>query len=160
MTVAKEINNGVALLLERMKTHPEEFVSEHGSSKWGSLIAAYKEFLDPKDQRALETEYHKILQQKFTEKVLVELVDPKSVMNPYLASPTAMPLGGQTQGQFTINNTGAVTGTISSNSITLGNTTLSEAGLRQMLATHKLMRVEEKAKRWWNKSIPELLGKK
>jgi hypothetical protein len=78
MTVPKkEQNAGVALLLERMKTNPEEFTSSYGSSKWGSLIAAYKEFLEPEDREALDAGHHKILQQAFTEKVLEELVDPK-----------------------------------------------------------------------------------
>ena len=45
-------------------------------------------------------------------------------------------------------------------SLTLGDTTLSEAGLKQMLATHKAMREQAKSKHWWNKSLPELFGKK
>jgi hypothetical protein len=81
MTDAKEMNSGVALLLERMKTHPEEFVDfpteKHITSKWGETIADYKNYLEPEDQKALEDGLKAIHQQRFTEKVLEELVDPK-----------------------------------------------------------------------------------
>jgi hypothetical protein len=79
MTVPKkEQNAGVALLLERMKTNPEEFVGEKGFaySKWGSLISAYKQHLETEDQETLTNALDSLLQQKFTEKVLEELVDP------------------------------------------------------------------------------------
>jgi hypothetical protein len=79
MTVPKkEQNAGVALLLERIKTNPEEFVNERGFaySKWGSLIGSYKEFLEPEDQKTITNALNTLLQQKFTEKVLEELVDP------------------------------------------------------------------------------------
>lgn len=71
------MNDGVALLLERMKTNPEEFVPNNGSSKWGSLISAYKEFLESEDRQALSLGINKLLQQAFTEKVMQELIDPK-----------------------------------------------------------------------------------
>ena len=80
MTVPKkEQNAGVALLLERMKTNPEEFIGEAGFaySKWGSLISAYREHLEEEDKAALTDALCKLHQQKFTEKVLEELVDPK-----------------------------------------------------------------------------------
>lgn len=77
----KIMNDGVKILLERMQTHPEEFVPNNGSSKWGSLIAAYKEFLEPEDRQALSLGVNKLLQQAFTEKVLEELVDPTEERN-------------------------------------------------------------------------------
>jgi hypothetical protein len=70
----KIMNDGVKILLERMQTHPEEFVPNNGSSKWGSLISAYKEFLESEDRQALSLGINKLLQQAFTEKVLEELV--------------------------------------------------------------------------------------
>jgi hypothetical protein len=73
----KIMNDGVKILLERMQTHPEEFVPNNGSSKWGSLIAAYKEFLESEDRQALSLGVNKLLQQAFTEKVMQELIDPK-----------------------------------------------------------------------------------
>lgn len=80
MTVPKkEQNAGVALLLERMKTNPEEFIGEAGFaySKWGSLISAYREHLEEEDKAALTDALCKLHQQKFTEKVLEELVGSK-----------------------------------------------------------------------------------
>ena len=71
------MNDGVRILLERMKTHPEEFIPNNGSSKWGSLIAAYKEFLEPEDRQVLTEGMNKLLQQAFTEKVMQELIDPQ-----------------------------------------------------------------------------------
>ena len=78
MTVVKKMNDGVAMLLDRMKTNPEEFVPNNGSSKWGSLIASYREFLEPEDRQALIAGVNKLLQQAFTEKVMQELIDPKA----------------------------------------------------------------------------------
>ena len=51
----KNMNDGVKILLERMKTNPEEFIGEAGFaySKWGSLIGAYKEHLNLEDRTVL-----------------------------------------------------------------------------------------------------------
>lgn len=96
------MNDGVALLLERMKTHPEEFIAPRntGESKWGYLIESYKSSLDVEDQQAIEEGYKKIHQQQFTEKVLEELVDPKFDTNPHI-SPYLKNIAsaGQTLGQ-------------------------------------------------------------
>jgi hypothetical protein len=75
------MNDGVALLLERMKTNPEEFIGTNGFaySKWGSLIGAYTEHLEPEDQKALTKGLNALLQQTFTEKVMEELVEPKTL---------------------------------------------------------------------------------
>ena len=73
------MNDGVKILLERMETHPEEFIGEAGFaySKWGSLIGAYKEHLEVEDRVVLTDALCKLHQQAFTEKVMEELVDPK-----------------------------------------------------------------------------------
>jgi hypothetical protein len=72
------MNDGVALLLARMKTHPEEFVDENGYafSKWGCLISAYKEHLNPEDRTVLINAIDKLMQQHFVEIVLENLVEP------------------------------------------------------------------------------------
>jgi hypothetical protein len=78
----KIMNDGVKILLERMKTHPEEFFDEssrlHVTSKWGTLIADHQNFLELEDKKALDEGLKKLHQQIFTEKVMEELVDPKS----------------------------------------------------------------------------------
>jgi len=99
MTVAKEMNSGVALLLERMKTNPEEFVIEEGVvGKWDSLVRSYEGVLPPEDVKEYKQALNTLLQQQFTEKVLEELVDPKKSdrwVSQTFTSNT--PLGGQIQ---------------------------------------------------------------
>jgi hypothetical protein len=75
MTVPKkEQNAGVALLLERMKTNPEEFLE---GGKWGALINRFERYFSDEDAKALSNAIDELMQQQFTEKVLEELVDPK-----------------------------------------------------------------------------------
>ena len=99
------MNDGVALLLDRMKTNPEEFIGANGFaySKWGSLIGAYTEHLKPEDQKALTKGLNALLQQTFTEKVMEELVEPKSDK----WADSVMQAKG-----ITFRNTGAGSGTI------------------------------------------------
>jgi hypothetical protein len=96
------MNDGVALLLERMKTHPEEFISNSSPaySKWNRIIGEYKEYLEPEDKEILRQGINKILQQRFTEEVMKELIDPK-LENPYLTEPSVTRLGAQTPIQYT-----------------------------------------------------------
>lgn len=135
----KIMNDGVKILLERMQTHPEEFNGE--VNKWGSLLLNYKCYLDPEDANALNEGINKLLQQKFTEKILEELVDPKKsgledVINQYRAKGIASV--GQTLASSTaLSNTvwnGGVTATANSNSLTLGSTTIDESHLEHIKA--------------------------
>ena len=73
------MNEGVKILLERMKTHPEEFIDGLGirMSKWGSLIAQFREYLDETDINTLEEAYKPLMQQHFTERVMTELLAPE-----------------------------------------------------------------------------------
>jgi hypothetical protein len=72
------MNDGVKILLERMKTNPEEFaVGEGVIGKWDSLIREYETILDLEDVTLFKQARNKLLQQQFTEKVLEELIDPK-----------------------------------------------------------------------------------
>lgn len=74
------MNDGVKILLERMETHPEEFVIEEGVvAKWDVLISSYEGVLPPEDIKAFKEARNVLLQQQFTEKVLEELVDPKKL---------------------------------------------------------------------------------
>lgn len=77
------MNEGVQILLERMKTHPEEFVADmhQGSSKWGRAIQNLQEYLTKEDRQTLDTAWKQTvseeMQRRFTQAVLLELVDPK-----------------------------------------------------------------------------------
>jgi len=94
------MNDGVALLLERMKTHPEEFGVR--DAKWSLLINSYIMHLEKEDRDALNEGMDKLMQQRFTEQVMQELIDPKSENPyPYLVIPSATRLGVQTPIQYT-----------------------------------------------------------
>ena len=83
------MNEGVQILLERMKTHPEEFVSEpaYGESKWSAIVSYFKGFLDEEDMKTLmdawQENTRKVMQERFTQEVIKELVDPKSDKGKY-----------------------------------------------------------------------------
>lgn len=157
------MNTGVALLLKRMETHPEEFIMRinHGTSQWGMLIHQFEDHLDEEDHVALKAGIRKCHQEVFTGKVMQSLAgedessdEGKHYTSPYLANVTHS--GGLT---LTVDPT-ASSGLAWSNRTALSDTLISEAGLEQILATHRAMREETKPKRWWNKSLPELLGRK
>lgn len=73
------MNEGVKILLERMKTNPEEFVANGLaiSSKWGHLISTYLEHLDAEDATALKEGLSKIKQENFTQEVMKQLLAPE-----------------------------------------------------------------------------------
>lgn len=79
------------MLIDRMKTNPEEFVDNvrNGESKWGRLIGEYRGYLPKEDLVAFDDAHKEAIfqhmRQRFTEKVMEELIDPKFDTNPYLA---------------------------------------------------------------------------
>ena len=78
------MNEGVQILIERMKTHPEEFVAEaqYGVSKWSQAIQHFQEYLSKEDKGALDVAWKQTIseemQRRFTQAVMEELIDPKS----------------------------------------------------------------------------------
>jgi hypothetical protein len=147
------MNKGVEILLERMKSNPEEFEYriDLDADRWTILFRDYESVLEPEDVEAYKSARRKMLQDKFTADVMKELLDPKPLANPYLVQPSATRLGGATQGQFTINNIGAVTGTtgtvtLPAGSITLGKTQLQEEQVKHMLAHLDWLKREEQLK--------------
>lgn len=102
------MNEGVQILLERMKTHPEEFVAEaqYGISKWGQAIQHLQDYLPKEDKETLETAWKQTvsdeMQRRFTQAVMEELVDPKSERGQErfrIGQMGGMQLGGQTHAQ-------------------------------------------------------------
>jgi hypothetical protein len=80
------MNDGVALLLERMKTNPDEFID---GGKWAHIMNKHEDFLDVEDRQALTNGLNKLMQQRFTEKVMEELVDPKGLrLKPMTLNPS------------------------------------------------------------------------
>jgi len=68
------MNEGVKILLERMKTNPDEFLDR---GKWKNLIEGYASYLNPDDYKLIREELNKLHQQRFTEQVMKELLAPE-----------------------------------------------------------------------------------
>ena len=60
------MENGVKILIERIKTNPEEF----GEGKWLGTIRAFREFMSAEDRVALEEALRPILMEEFNKEVL------------------------------------------------------------------------------------------
>ena len=76
----EHMNDGVRILLERIKTNPEEFYS-NVNGKWSQIINGYIMHLNKEDRDILNDAIDKLMQQRFTEEVLGELVDPTEETN-------------------------------------------------------------------------------
>lgn len=152
------MNAGVEIILERIKTHPEEFANKGGgrltNGKWSRVLENYGGHLEQEEIDAINNAIDKVNQDYFTEEVMTILVDGRDVksedpkFNPYLANVTAS--GGITLGACS--NTAP---------ITIG--TWGTSSIEQTLARLEEIKKEydkPKTKRWWNKTIPELFGKK
>jgi len=125
------MNEGVKILLERMKTNPEEFVPDlqFGASKWGNLIDRYRQFLSNEDNKAIDDAWkktvHQAMQEKFTAAVMKELLAPDEeyiiLGKPWYSNTANVTLGAgvtPVRSSVTINNTNAV-GTWGTSSIQL-----------------------------------------
>jgi hypothetical protein len=166
------MNKGIEILLERMKSNPEEFEYriDMDCDKWTNLFRDYESVLEPEDVEAYKSARRKMLQDKFTSEVMRELLDPKpleleDVIKQYRA--TGISSVGTTLGAYsnTATATLSASGNLTTNSITLGNQTLDESTIAHMKLHAEYMKAQiqaekTKAKRWWNKSIPELFGTK
>ena len=166
------MNKGIEILLERMKSNPEEFVVEEGVvGKWDNIVRAYENILDPEDAKAYKDARNTLLQQQFTSEVMKELLDPKSlgledVIKQYRA--TGISSVGQTLASSLATSKAMSMGatlTANSNTLAIGNQTLDESTIAHMKLHAEYMKAQiqaekTKPKRWWNKSIPELLGTK
>ena len=149
------MNEGVQILIERVKTHPEEFVFEDDhpfkESKWRNIIQQYKDYLPKEDIEALQGAINAVIQEKFTAKVMEELLDPKVeeqlTLNPYSTSTGNVTLsGGTTQGlTLTSTGTGLTWANTATNTIQLGNQTLDEKTIEHMKAHLEYMKMRDKA---------------
>ena len=146
------MNEGVKILLERIKTNPEEFTIGDGGfhtlSKWGRLIADYQTYLEPEDCEILKSAINKLHQQTFTEKVMKELLAPEedgSLGKPWYSKQGNITLSaGQTLGAYS--NTA---------SLTLGTATLTDTKLHELLH----MKAQLESERQKQKKHKTLFGK-
>lgn len=106
------MNKGVEILLERMKSNPDEFVPEiqYGTSKWAGIINAYSQYLTEEENKAINEAYvettKKVMQERFTAKVMEELLTPKETstghndVNPLKAYYAGTGVGGGGGGSY------------------------------------------------------------
>lgn len=66
------MQTGTQILVERMKTHPEEFIEGH-ISKWGRVMALANDCLPDEDKAALKEAYTQAKIDRFNEQVLKTL---------------------------------------------------------------------------------------
>ena len=76
------MNDGMKIILERMKTHPEEFKITGKSpfslsGKWIGLVGIYEDSLPEEDMKVFKEALNSMKQEEFTAKVMEELLDPK-----------------------------------------------------------------------------------
>lgn len=64
------MNEGVKLLIERLKTCPEEFAK---GGRWIKILAEYNEYI-PDELKPLTDEVRKLLAEEFTQEVIKELL--------------------------------------------------------------------------------------
>jgi hypothetical protein len=69
------MNTGIQILIERMKTNPEEFRSpQHdGRAKWGNIVDIYWEHFSEEDKAAYMQARDAMFQDEFTEVVMKKL---------------------------------------------------------------------------------------
>jgi len=75
------MNEGMKIILERLKTNPEEFESIDNpfasESKWTALIHKYERNLPAEDVKAFKDAIDAIRQEEFTANVMKELLAPE-----------------------------------------------------------------------------------
>jgi hypothetical protein len=97
------MNKGVEILLARMESNPEEFAynPNEGAGKWSRLLENFKHCFTQEEITAVEEGIKNIERSRFTELVMEELLDPKSledVIKQYRA--TGISSVGQIQGLY------------------------------------------------------------
>ena len=73
---------GIEILIERMKTHPEEF---YRASRWSSLVSDFAKFLSEDDRKAFEHGIAECRKQELTEIIMDRIVnedkEDKEILN-------------------------------------------------------------------------------
>jgi len=77
------MNDGVKILLARMKTHPEEFAynPNEGAGKWSKLLNTFRHALTKEEIDSLDEGVRDIERERFTELVMQELLNPHERTN-------------------------------------------------------------------------------
>jgi hypothetical protein len=144
------MNDGMKIILERMKTHPEEFKDKDNSpfaynGKWTNLVHRYELNLPEEDMKAFKNAVDAMRQEEFTAKVMEELLDPKEEQLELNLKWNTSPSVGATLASSLTNSKPWVTATTlttNSNSLTLGDTTINESHLEHLRAHVDAMKRE------------------
>jgi hypothetical protein len=75
------MESGVKILLERIKTNPEEFTERR--NRWMNTILTYRDFMNAEDRVALDDALRPVLMEKFNEEILNTLMAEKEDFNPF-----------------------------------------------------------------------------
>ena len=63
--------DGMKIILERMKTHPEEFVEDYGRiGRWENLVSMNNDVLTDSEMKAFKDAMRELRRERFTAKVL------------------------------------------------------------------------------------------
>jgi hypothetical protein len=100
----EHMNEGVKIILERLKTNPEDFVLKNPYSqttKWSNLLseALTAEFLSEEEKKELQEEVYKSNRDSFTARVMQTLLvqdEPSDLGKLYHMVQNATVTGGQT----------------------------------------------------------------
>jgi len=95
-----EINAGIEIILERIRTHPDEFVPPIAyDSKWGSFLREIMdaEYFDETEKDAVRIAIREANREDFTGRVMQRLAgeDKASDMGKYIFHPPINPYYGQ-----------------------------------------------------------------
>lgn len=68
-----EIHPGVQLLIKRMETNPEEFLTDN---RWYSMVLTHQQYFSEADKKAYDAANNKLHMDNFHSMVMKELLDP------------------------------------------------------------------------------------
>lgn len=66
------MENGVKIIIERLKTNPEEFEAQ--GNRWINIVRAYKDFMTEEDKVAIENALRPLVMEKMNADVLNTLM--------------------------------------------------------------------------------------
>jgi len=72
------MESGVKILLERIKTNPEEFLGGEKYHKWSLIIDRYKDFFTEEESKALTDALRNVVMPQFNKEVLKKLMVEES----------------------------------------------------------------------------------
>jgi hypothetical protein len=79
------MESGIKILLERIKTNPEEFLGGAKYHKWSLIIDRYKDFFTEEESKALQDALRDIVMPQFNKEVLKTLMaeEAEEDFNPF-----------------------------------------------------------------------------